>query len=54
MAREVYLADAAVERTYGEAQINLNFLSTAFTKSYAPRKNPFMNLLRERRILSFP
>lgn len=54
MAREVYLQMLRLRERMGKLQINLNFLSTAFTKSYAPRKNPFMNLLRERRILSFP
>ena len=38
MAREVYLVDAAAERTYGEAADQPKFLSTAFTKSYAPEK----------------
>ena len=55
MAREVYLVDAAAERTYGEAADQPKFfVNRIYEVVRPPEKNPFMNLLRERRILSFP
>ena len=54
MAREVYLVDAAAERTYGEAADQPKFFVNRIYEVVRPQKNPFMNLLRERRILFFP
>ena len=49
MAREVYLVDAAAERTYGEAADQPKFFVNRIYEVVRPQ-----NLLRERRILSFP
>lgn len=38
MAREVYLVDAAAERTYGKLQINLNFCQPHLRSRTPPEK----------------